>query len=85
MQLREEVFKALELIRAEKIINKNFEASVEVALNPEYVNLAQIEDLKTIFIVSELNFVNEISDPLVFGKIGKIKASKHEGLKCERC
>jgi len=85
MQLREEVFKALELIRSEKLINKNFEATVEVMLNPEYAALSQIADLKTIFIVSELNFVNEIREPLVSGKIGKIKAFKHEGLKCARC
>jgi len=85
MQLREEVLKALELIRAEKVISKNFEATVEIELNPEYAHLATIKDLKTIFIVSELNFVNEISEPLVSGKIGKIKAMKHEGLKCARC
>jgi len=85
MVLREEVLKSLELIRDQKEISRNFEAEVDIALNPEYSAISQIKDLATIFIVSKINFVNEISDALVSGKVGKIKARLRKGVKCERC
>jgi len=85
MVLREEVLKSLEIIRDQKIITKNFEAEVEIALNSEYSAIKEINDLATIFIVSKINFVNEISGVLVSGKIGKIKARLRDGVKCERC
>jgi isoleucyl-tRNA synthetase len=85
MELRDEALKALETVREQKIINKNFEAELTIELSETSQAIKEIKDLATIFIVSKINFVNKIDDALVNGKIGKIKANLRQGVKCERC
>lgn len=87
--LRDDVKKALELARKEKVIGASLEAKVQLFCEGELYDFVQSvkDDLATVFIVSEV----EIAE----GKEGAIKGEQLEGLsvtvlhaqgeKCERC
>jgi len=85
LKLREEVNKALEIARESKLINKGFEASVELSLAKDYEVVKVIEQLATIFIVSEIKFSPDLKNPTFVGKTAKIKVTPRVGEKCERC
>lgn len=84
LSLREDVNKALEIARTEKIINKGFEAVVTIKLNSEYINLKNTKHLNQIFIVNQINFVDTLSNGIEL-KYGKISVEAKNGLKCQRC
>ncbi|WP_338971332.1 isoleucine--tRNA ligase [Spiroplasma endosymbiont of Panorpa germanica] len=84
MQFRDEINKALELARNEKIIKKSFEAQVEIEISKEFEEMSKIIDLSQILIVSQVEF-KKVANPNFIGKIGKVSIKLREGLKCERC
>ncbi|WP_031543118.1 isoleucine--tRNA ligase [Mesoplasma photuris] len=84
LALRNDVNKALENARNEKIINKGFEAVVEISLKQGYETLKEIKDLSQIFIVNEVIF-NEVDAEFTEQVISSIKISPKQGGKCERC
>lgn len=88
MSLRDDVLKALETARNEKIIGKSLEASLKLYPNKENKELlASIkENLSQLFIVSELTISeeNEAPNDAQSFETGKIAVEKAEGEMCER-
>ncbi|MFE5472395.1 isoleucine--tRNA ligase [Bacillus safensis] len=88
MEVRDDVLKALEIARNEKVIGRSLEASVTLYATDEVKNLlASIkEDLKQLFIISELSVEDEqhadTSAPEYAS--GRIVVQKAEGELCER-
>ncbi|ATG97479.1 isoleucine--tRNA ligase [Mesoplasma lactucae] len=85
MELRNDINKALEIARENKVINKGFEASVEVEAKSQYEDLEKIPNLATIFILGEIKFVETLSNVTFEGKTAKINVRPKQGEKCERC
>ncbi|MEK5365694.1 isoleucine--tRNA ligase [Bacillus sp. FSL R5-0654] len=88
MEVRDDVLKALEIARNEKVIGRSLEASVTFYATDEVKNLlASIkEDVKQLFIISELTVEDEqhadTSAPEYAS--GRIVVQKAEGELCER-
>ena len=88
MEVRDDVLKALEIARNEKVIGRSLEASVTLYATEEVRNLlASIkEDVKQLFIISELTVEDEqhadASAPEYTS--GRIVVQKAEGELCER-
>ncbi|WP_018932750.1 isoleucine--tRNA ligase [Gracilibacillus lacisalsi] len=86
MNVRDDILKALEEARAEKVIGKSLEASVTIKANDDKVAtlLAEVPYLHQLLIVSHVELVDELTDGQTFEHV-KLKISKHEGETCERC
>jgi isoleucyl-tRNA synthetase len=85
LQVRDEVLKALEVERANKVIGGGLEAQVKVtAPEPLYSILQRhAADLRYLWIVSAVRLEKAAS---VNGGTGiSVQVSKADGLKCERC
>src|SRR5437016_5063961 len=84
LAIREQVNKALDTARNEKLIGKSVDAQVHVtAADPPYSVLKRYEDqLRYLFIVSAVTLAQGSGN----GTSGvKIEVSKAAGKKCERC
>ena len=80
MILRDEVMRKLEEARTNQVIGSGLEASVNLVLDEEKEKLLakfNCEELKDIFIVSEVN--------LTKGNEFSVEVKRHTGEKCERC
>ncbi|PRS40852.1 isoleucine--tRNA ligase [Bacillus sp. NMCC4] len=88
MEVRDDVLKALEIARNEKVIGRSLEANVTFYATEEVKNLlASIkEDVKQLFIISELTVEDEQNaDASAPGYTsGRILVQKAEGELCER-
>ncbi|MEM5015370.1 isoleucine--tRNA ligase [Metabacillus indicus] len=90
MELRDDVLKALEEARNEKVIGKSLTASIEVYANGEAKQLLESidENLKQLFIVSGFklagNYEDAPEDAHTCEKV-KITVKPAEGETCERC
>ncbi|WP_163579710.1 isoleucine--tRNA ligase [Gracilibacillus saliphilus] len=86
MNVRDDILKALEDARAEKVIGKSLEASVTIKANDDKVAtlLAEVPYLHQLLIVSHVELVDELTDGQTFEHV-TLKISKHEGETCERC
>ncbi|MEK4397526.1 isoleucine--tRNA ligase [Bacillus sp. FSL K6-2860] len=88
MEVRDDVLKALEIARNEKVIGRSLEANVTLYATEEVKNLlASIkEDVKQLFIISELTVEDEQNaDASAPGYTsGRILVQKAEGELCER-
>ncbi len=88
LNVRESVLKALELARADKLIGKSLEASLEISLNEDFYKAFNKSDFdfKTIFIVSNCKITKDKLDEVTFdnGDI-QVKVSKALGTTCPRC
>ncbi|MGD6793638.1 isoleucine--tRNA ligase [Metabacillus indicus] len=90
MELRDDVLKALEAARNEKVIGKSLTASIEVYANGEAKQLLESidENLKQLFIVSGFklagNYEDAPEDAHTCDKV-KITVKPAEGETCERC
>lgn len=86
MELRNDVLKALEEARNEKIIGKSLNAHLVICPTKEVNETLKglNSNLSQLFIVSKCEIVNELNDGKVFAS-GKIKVSKAEGNTCARC
>ena len=84
LEVRDDVNKALEESRNEKVIGKSLEAAVEVYSNDaEVVELLNsVANLNQFFIVSKVE-VKE-NDGVVYD-LATVKVTKAEGYRCERC
>ena len=89
--LRDDIMKALEVARAEKLIGKSLDAKVTVyAPDAEVYNtfVDFADELKTVFIVSDVELVNSAAPDGVFSEtesgIG-VKVEQASGHKCDRC
>jgi len=85
MNVRDDVLKALENARNEKIIGKSLEAKVTLYLKEESKGLEVLaEQLKQLFIVSKLTLVTETEGLEEFGA-SYVKVEKFNGVVCKRC
>ncbi|MED4352940.1 isoleucine--tRNA ligase [Schinkia azotoformans] len=89
MEIRDDVLKALENARNEKVIGKSLTASITLYPNAKYKELLQnIEDLQKLFIVSHLEMAgdqgNAPSEAQSFDTLS-IVVKPAEGETCERC
>ena len=75
--IRDTVMRALEEARTNQLIGAGLEAKVTLHCNSELLKSITADELKDIFIVSEVILVS--SDET------KVEISRHEGKKCERC
>ncbi|PAC83062.1 isoleucine--tRNA ligase [Bacillus sp. 7788] len=88
MEVRDDVLKALEIARNEKVIGRSLEASVTLYATDEVKNLLESikEDVKQLFIISELTVEDkqnaDASAPEYTS--GRILVQKAEGELCER-
>jgi len=84
LAIREEVMKALDTARNEKLIGKPLEAQVIIAAgDPSYTLLARYQDqLRYLFIVSAVSLTRASGNGT--GGI-HVEVKKADGLKCERC
>ncbi len=90
MLLRDDVLKALEMARNEKIIGKSLTASVTLYTNKKSNELLQSiqEDLKQLFIVSNVELGGDLEDAPEFApkfENVSIHITAADGETCERC
>ncbi|NBK47783.1 isoleucine--tRNA ligase [Staphylococcus delphini] len=86
MALRDDVNRALEAARNEKVIGKSLEAKVKIGNSPSFDTLAFLEgfnDLHQLFIVSQVELVVEAQGEVY--QHGTIEIAKADGEKCARC
>ncbi len=93
LSVRDDVMKALELARAEKIIGKSLEAEVDIYSDKDNETMKTFEafsdDLKTVFIVSKVTLHEGEEAPAdAFSETDsgiKVFVSVAKGFKCDRC
>ncbi|EIM5211023.1 isoleucine--tRNA ligase [Staphylococcus pseudintermedius] len=86
MALRDDVNRALEAARNEKVIGKSLEAKVKIGNSSSFDTLAFLEgfnDLHQLFIVSQVELVEETKGEAY--QHGTIEIAKADGEKCARC
>ncbi|MDK3861011.1 isoleucine--tRNA ligase [Staphylococcus pseudintermedius] len=86
MALRDDVNRALEAARNEKVIGKSLEAKVKIGNSPSFDTLAFLEgfnDLHQLFIVSQVELVEDTKGETY--QHGTIEIAKADGEKCARC
>lgn len=83
-EIKDDVFKALEEARNDKLIGKGLEASVYVSAEDKYLNVLNDlkESLKQLLIVSKVVIT---TDKLPMYNVVGVKVEKFDGVKCERC
>ena len=86
MNVRDDVLKALEEARNEKVIGKSLEAKVTIAAKDQETKevLTMIPNIHQLLIVSEANVVDKLDNGKEY-KYVSIEVEKHTGEKCERC
>ncbi|WP_163536732.1 isoleucine--tRNA ligase [Gracilibacillus sp. YIM 98692] len=86
MDIRDDILKALEEARAEKVIGKSLEASVSIQANNEKVEavLKEIPYLHQLLIVSDVKIVDQLDGGQSYEHV-TLSIGKHEGETCERC
>ncbi|MCI2802394.1 isoleucine--tRNA ligase [Staphylococcus pettenkoferi] len=87
MKLRDDVNRALEIARNEKVIGKSLEAKVTIGSNSEFNAtefLQGFEDLQQLFITSQAEVVDNIEGGASYAH-GDIKVEHADGEKCQRC
>lgn len=89
--LRDDVMKALEIARADKLIGKSLDAKVDIYVEDESKKIlldSFKDDLSQVFIVSKVNLLTENAPENAYAGVNggmKIVVSKAGGIKCDRC
>lgn len=86
MNIRDDVLKALEEARNEKVIGKSLEAKLTIVAKDEKTKevLANIPHLHQLLIVSDVDVCDQADDTEEYRYVD-VKVEKHPGEKCERC
>ncbi|MFC7320374.1 isoleucine--tRNA ligase [Halobacillus campisalis] len=86
MEVRDDVLKALEEARNEKVIGKSLDAKISIVPRDEKTKnvLNSIEGLHQLLIVSEAELSEEASNAKEYDYVN-VEVTKHSGEKCERC
>lgn len=87
MKLRDDVNRALEVARNEKVIGKSLEAKVVIGSNDNFdatTFLQQFSDLQQLFITSQAEVVDKVENGETY-QYGDIHIEHAHGEKCERC
>ena len=86
-KLRDDVNRALEVARNEKVIGKSLEAKVVIGSNDNFdatTFLQQFSDLQQLFITSQAEVVDKVENGESY-QYGDIHIEHAHGEKCERC
>ena len=84
MAVRDDVYKALEVARNEKVIGKSLDAKVTLTL-PEGLDKDSINsEFTQLFIVSQVEIVDELEDGTEYAN-STVKVEHADGEKCARC
>lgn len=83
MKHRDDILKAIETAREDKIIGKSLEANVRVSFKEGYEFIKDIENLHQLYIVSNVEFIED-KDALDL-ETAKVKVEKFDGYLCPRC
>ncbi|MDF9866831.1 isoleucyl-tRNA synthetase [Bacilli bacterium PM5-3] len=83
MKHRDDVLKAIEVARDQKIIGKSLESNVKVAFKEGYEFIKDFADLHQLYIASNVEFVK--ADDASEMETAFIKVEKFEGYTCPRC
>ncbi len=81
---RNDVNKAIEIARNNKIIKRSSEAIIEIKLKKNYQEIEKIKDLNQILIVNSFEKFNSFDKSDEYNS-AFIKIKKKNGFKCERC
>ncbi|WP_226037953.1 isoleucine--tRNA ligase [Aquibacillus saliphilus] len=86
MDIRDDILKALEEARAEKVIGKSLEASIKLVAKDKATKdlLDNVEHLHQLLIVSDVELVDENQNAKDYEHV-RVAVGKHTGEKCERC
>ncbi len=91
-ELRDDVMKALEVARADKLIGKSLDAKVSVyTTDDETMKVLESfgeDELETIFIVSGVELVKGEADEGAFtdcARLSGVKVEAADGIRCDRC
>ncbi len=87
MKLRDDVNRALEVARNEKVIGKSLEAHITLSNSSEFDTvdfLSKFNDLNQLFILSKVDVVDELTEGTEY-ELVKVKVDHAEGEKCQRC
>ncbi|MFG6148986.1 isoleucine--tRNA ligase [Halobacillus sp. B23F22_1] len=86
MEVRDDVLKALEEARNEKVIGKSLDAQIAIVPKDEKTKniLTSISGLHQLLIVSEAQLKDEAAEAKEYDYV-KVAVEKHTGEKCERC
>ncbi|WP_407268035.1 isoleucine--tRNA ligase [Radiobacillus sp. PE A8.2] len=86
MDVRDDILKALEEARSEKIIGKSLEASIQLTAKDEKTKelLSSIEYLNQLLIVSSVELTGDKANAKEYDYL-YVAVEKHTGEKCERC
>lgn len=91
-ELRDDVMKALEVARADKLIGKSLDAKVSLYTTDDetlkVLNSFGEDELETIFIVSGIKLVNSAAEDGAFtdcDKLSGVKVEAADGIRCDRC
>lgn len=86
LAVRDDVLKALEEARAEKVIGKSLEAKITIQAKDEKTQrvLTEIDRLDQLFIVSKVELVNDQVLQKGYDYVA-VSVEKYEADKCERC
>ncbi|WP_426703827.1 isoleucine--tRNA ligase [Staphylococcus shinii] len=87
MKLRDDVNRALEVARNEKVIGKSLEAKVVIGSNDNFDAtsfLQQFAGLQQLFITSQAEVVDQVENGIPY-QYGDIRIEHAHGEKCERC
>ncbi|WP_437271766.1 isoleucine--tRNA ligase [Staphylococcus succinus] len=87
MKLRDDVNRALEVARSEKVIGKSLEARVVIGSNENFDAtsfLQQFNDLHQLFITSQAEVVDKVESGVAY-QYGDVHIEHAHGEKCERC
>lgn len=87
MKLRDDVNRALEVARNEKVIGKSLEAHITLSNSSDFDTvdfLSKFNDLNQLFIVSKVDVVDELTDGTEY-ELVNVKVNHAEGEKCQRC
>ena len=80
-KVKDDVYKALENARNDKLIGKSLEAKVYLNVDSEFINYFK-DYLKQLFIVSKVEFTNDSLEK--YENCG-VLVEAFDGIKCERC
>ncbi|WP_077309725.1 isoleucine--tRNA ligase [Terribacillus halophilus] len=86
MEIRDDVLKALEIARSEKVIGKSLESKLTIAAKDEATKqlLQSIDNLHQLLIVSEANVVDADPEAANYEHVA-VCVEKHPAKRCERC
>ncbi|UOQ93099.1 isoleucine--tRNA ligase [Halobacillus shinanisalinarum] len=86
MDVRDDVLKALEVARNEKVIGKSLEARVTLVPKDDKTRdvLTSIDHIHQLLIVSDATVASEANDAKPYDHVD-VEVAKHSGEKCERC